>query len=98
MKMKSAEKEILLQNIRNLPDKTGREDEACSDEENKLLQNAASAAFNSPNPNFVVLDKDTLENFNLNRDIPDDATQDLINKSNSKEAREKAAEAAESEA
>lgn len=68
MKMKNREREILLQNIKSLPDKNGqasKSGENESDEENKLLQNAASVAFNSPNPNFVVLDQETLDNYDI---------------------------------
>jgi len=70
-KMKNKEREILLQNIKNLPDtsaKGSKSGEHESDEENKLLQNAASAAFNSPNPNFVVLDQETLDTYDLKED------------------------------
>jgi len=67
--MKNREREILLQNIKSLPDKNGESTKSGgeneSDEENKLLQNAASAAFNSPNPNFVVLDEETLDSYSI---------------------------------
>lgn len=53
-KMKQTEKEILLQNINGLPDKQNSQEE---DDDHHLL----SVAENSPNPNFIVLDKEMLE-------------------------------------
>ena len=52
--MKQTEKEILLQNINGLPDKQNSQEE---DDDHHLL----SVAENSPNPNFIVLDKEMLE-------------------------------------
>ena len=41
-------------------------EENVSDDDDKML---LEAALNSPNPNFVVFDKDTLENLQLNMDL-----------------------------
>lgn len=70
-RIKETEKEILLQNIRSLPDKMdkgvglGKEEEGYIDEDRNELINAANLAFSSPNPNFIVLDRELLENFQL---------------------------------
>lgn len=76
-KIKKTEKEILLQNISCLPDKIVSEGTTSgsamdqgstsqqtdnADEDDEFI-NAANMAFNSPNPNFIVLDRDLLENF-----------------------------------
>jgi hypothetical protein len=90
-KMKNKEREILLQNIKNLPDisaKASKSGEHESDEENKMLQNAASAAFNSPNPNFVVLDQETLDTYDLKEDKDKPKETDQINEEESKEKNE----------
>lgn len=50
--MKQTEKDILLQNINGLPDK-----QSSQEDDDDLL----SVAENSPNPNFIVLDKEMLE-------------------------------------
>ena len=67
-KIKKTEKDILLQNISCLPDKVnvGKNDKNQEeiDNENEEFINAAQMAFNSPNPNFIVLDRELLENLN----------------------------------
>ena len=71
--IKNREREILMANINNLPDKTedgtNEANQMIDDDRNELL-NAAQLAFSSPNPNFVVLDRELLENLN-----EDDSTQ-----------------------
>ena len=57
-RIKQTERDILLQNIRSLPDKP--DEELGVDESGQEL---LDAAFNSPNPNFIVLDADLLESF-----------------------------------
>ena len=68
----------MLQNINCLPDKVSKNasDNAKNsninqddiDNENEEFINAANMAFNSPNPNFIVLDRELLENFNTVND------------------------------
>jgi hypothetical protein len=53
--MKQYERDILLQNINGLPDKQQSED--MDQETDQALFNVA---VNSPNPNFIVLDKEML--------------------------------------
>jgi hypothetical protein len=67
-KIKETEKEILLQNIRNLPDKTNDQtsNESSIDEDQKDLLNAVSIVMSSNNPNFIALDKDVLDSYNNN--------------------------------
>ncbi len=55
--MKKYEREILLQNINGLPDKQQSIDQSDQESDEALL----SVAVNSPNPNFIVLDKEMLE-------------------------------------
>ncbi len=74
-KIKQTEKEILLQNIRNLPDKTNDQasnEDGPIDEDQKDLLNAVSIVMNSNNPNFIALDKDVLESYNTTSDVNDD--------------------------
>ena len=56
-----------MANINNLPDKTedgtNEANKMLDDDRNELL-NAAQMAFSSPNPSFVVLDRELLENLN----------------------------------
>jgi hypothetical protein len=50
-----------------LPDKINQGEKKSQEEadnENEEFINAAHMAFNSPNPNFIVLDRELLENFN----------------------------------
>ncbi|RNA01220.1 DCC-interacting 13-alpha-like [Brachionus plicatilis] len=62
--IKKREKEILLANIGKLPDKQENEDDGTnneSEEDRNALMNVAELAFASPNPNFIVLDREILE-------------------------------------
>ena len=63
-KIKKAERDILLQNIRSLPDMPETNDEETKENGEHLL----SVAVNSPNPSFLVLDKDVLESFSIDSD------------------------------
>ncbi|CAF0978359.1 unnamed protein product [Brachionus calyciflorus] len=62
--IKQREKEILLANINSLPDKieNGSVENSDIDDDRNELINAAQLAFSSPNPSFVVLDRELLEN------------------------------------
>ena len=51
-KLRETEKKILLQNIKSLPDKASSEEE----------EDISKAAFNSPNPNFFLLENEDIEN------------------------------------
>lgn len=54
-----------MTNIEKLPDKKENENAASNyetGEEKHELMNVAELAFGSPNPNFIVLDRDILEN------------------------------------
>jgi len=79
-RMKSVEKEILLHNIKSLPDKASTTEEK-SEEGSDLL----NAAINSPNPNFVVLDKETL-NATLSEQQSLDQTENEKDSTNESEA------------
>jgi DCC-interacting protein 13 alpha len=79
-RMKSVEKEILLQNIRSLPDKASAT-EGKNEEENDLL----NAVINSPNPNFVVLNKETL-NLTLNQQQNTESAEKSKDSTNESEA------------
>lgn len=57
--MKKYERDILLQNINGLPDKQQSPDQTDLDQETD--EALLSVAVNSPNPNFIVLDKEMLE-------------------------------------
>jgi hypothetical protein len=83
-KIKETEKEILLQNIRSLPDKTEdhSDHENIIDEDQKDLLNAVSIVMNSNNPNFIALDKDVLESYSNNEQlIKNDENETQENKS-----------------
>ncbi len=54
--MKKYERDILLQNINGMPDKQNI-DQTDQESDEALL----SVAVNSPNPNFIVLDKEMLQ-------------------------------------
>lgn len=61
--IKQRENEILLSNIGKLPDKQdGDQIENENEEDINELKNVAELAFRSPNPNFIVLEKEILEN------------------------------------
>ena len=87
-KIKETEKEILLQNISCLPDKvsqpSGNERRSSSqeeaDNENQEFINAANMAFSSPNPNFIVLDRELLENFNSENELVRSSSQQQVEK------------------
>jgi hypothetical protein len=83
-KIKETEKEILLQNIRSLPDKKINEDDQSAnhehDEDQKDLLNAVSIVMNSQNPNFIALDKEVLESYNLNNS--QSKSEDVVDKDN----------------
>lgn len=65
-KMKQTEKEILLHNIKSLPD---TEDNNDDDKSDTNLSEAGSHLYTilekSPNPNFIILDKDIIENYKV---------------------------------
>lgn len=72
-KMKQTEKEILLHNIKSLPDSEEGEEEEEEDsdlsgtsETNENGSHLYTIVKKSPNPNFVILDRDILENYKIN--------------------------------
>lgn len=75
--IKKREKEILMTNIENLPDKQDDDQDGKNNENEEdlnELKNVAELAFRSPNPNFIVLEKEILENndeTNSNDKIPE---------------------------
>lgn len=64
-KIREAEKRLLLQNISLLPDKDDvsplTESKIINEEDDDALINVSEAAFNSPNPNFFILESDDLD-------------------------------------
>jgi DCC-interacting protein 13 alpha len=79
-RMKSVEKEILLHNIKSLPDKA-----STAEEKNNEGSDLLNALINSPNPNFVVLDKETL-NSTLNQQQNLEETENGKDSKNESEA------------
>lgn len=73
-KMKQAEKDILLQNIKSLPD-TIEESKADEDHTDPSGSQLYSIIEKSPNPNFVILDLDFIENYKIELKASDSNTE-----------------------
>ncbi len=64
--MKETEREILLHNIKNLPDsEEGESQDESQSDSNENGSHLFSIVDKSPNPNFVILDKDLLEGYKV---------------------------------
>lgn len=81
--MKETEREILLNNIKNLPDsEEGESQDESQNDSNENSSHLFSIVDKSPNPNFVILDKDVLESYKV--DLTDPSADAQLPKSESK--------------
>jgi len=78
--MKETEREILLNNIKNLPDsEEGESQDESQNDSNENGSHLFSIVNKSPNPNFVILDRDILESYKIDLAEPSSSNTKLPN-------------------